>query len=451
MTRTPSSALRAAAVIAALAPFALAVAQDRPAAAQETPAAAPATAPEPAAPAPAAQPRPAGPTLTTYGFLLLSSFFDSGAFNAKDNANIVKTPTTADHGGAFVASARGTRVGLRVENVDSGIIRAKLSGVAEFDFKGGHYAPTPNSTTWNAFIPRLRLGFIRAEWKTGAGVVHAVAGQDWGLLLNLNPNTVTYSCDPVFVGSGNLYRRGPQARVGWDLKQASYGLSAALAASSPADTDTQGLTGLSAVDTGVGNKSRQPDVEGRVGITLDAGGGISAMLGAGYHVGKRRYFFTSGASSVTKDVQVSLLGLEADLNLTKFLQVKGEFYDNEGVEDGYTGNFPGVFPTQTAAPGALPAVFEAVTSQGWWAQATLKPFPFLWLAGGYGTSEATRSKVSATAAGTRYASQQVHGAIIVQASKALRLAVEAARTETRYVVEGAWDATQLSFASQLSF
>ena len=451
MNRISSSTLRAAALVAALAPFSLADAQDRPAAAQDIPAAAPAAAPaapaaSAAAPTTAAPPK-AGATTTLYGVVLLTTFFDSGPFVAKDNANVVKVPVAADKGGTFIASARGTRLGFRLDGLDSGVIRAKLSGVIEFDFKGGHVGA--NSASWNAFVPRVRLGFLKADWKAGGGVLSLVGGQDWGLLLNVNPNSVSYSVDPVFVGSGNLYRRAPQARLGWDLKGETFGLAIAAGILSPADTDTQGLTGTSAVDTGVGNKSRQPDVEGRVAISANLGGGVSGTVGVGYHLGKRRYFLTQAGAPVTEDVTATLLGVDADLSLTKYLQLKGEYYDNKGVEDGYSGGFPGSFPSNPL-PTAAPPV-EPVTSQGWWAQATVKPFPVLWLAGGYGTAEATKSRLSSTAASTRYASEQLHGAIMFLASKALRFGLEAARTESKYVVEGAFKATQLSFATQLFF
>lgn len=460
MKRTPSSALRVAAVLAALAPLSLAAAQDKPAAdvpAAAAPAApaAPAAAPTPAPAQPAAGPaspygapaKSAGPTTTFYGIVLLTSFFDSGPFQNKDNANVVKVPVAADKGGTFIASARGTRLGFRLDGLDSGIIQARLSGLIEFDFKGGHFAT--NSAGWNAFAPRVRLAFLKADWKAGGGVLSLVGGQDWGLLLNVNPNSVAYSVDPVFVGSGNLYRRAPQVRLGWELKRDTFGLAIAAAALSPADTDTQGLTGTSAVDTGVGNKSRQPDVEGRVAVSASMGGGLSATVGVGYHVGKRRYFLTQSGAPVTEDVTATLLGVDADLSLTKYLQLKGEYYDNKGVEDGYSGSFPGSFPSNPA-PTAAPPV-EPVTSHGWWAQATLKPFPVLWIAGGYGTAEATRSRLSSSAASTRYASEQIHGALMLVASKALRFGVEAARTESKYVVEGAFKATQLSFATQLFF
>ena len=110
-----------------------------------------------------------------------------------------------------------------------------------------------------------------------------------------------------------------------------------------------------------------------------------------------------------------------------------------------------MFPSNPPTNAAEPSSFEAVTSHGWWAQATLKPVPAVWLAGGYGKADATKSKVSATAANTRFASEQLHGALIFNASKALRLSVEGAKTTSKYVQEGSRDATQVSFGSQLLF
>ncbi len=463
---------RLVASIAALALAPAALAQQNPqtpvdvpvggAPAAAAPPAAPALAqpaPAPAAPAPspyaAPAEKPAGPRVTPYGFVLLDAFWDSGPFVNKDNANQVKvtpapgTAAYADPGGAFIASARGTRIGLRLDGLDSGILQAKLSGVVEFDFKGGQFGT--NSAGWNAFVPRLRLAYARADWATDAGLIHVTAGQDWGLLLNVNPNTVTYGVDPAFVQSGNLYRRTPQVTVGWDSAPGAFGISVAAGVLSPADVDTQGQTGTSALDTGVGNKSRMPDVEGRVALSAKAGSAFSGTVGAGYHYGQKRYYYTAtGPAGAHKDETATLLGLDADVSITPYLQLKGEYYDNKGAEDGYSGGFPGSFPSNPGANAALPANFELVTSHGWWGQATLKPIPQLWLAGGYGEAEATKSKL-ATSAGTRYANNQIHGALIVNASKALRFGIEAARTESKYVVEGAFKANQLSFSTQLVF
>jgi hypothetical protein len=467
MNPTPRLTLRAAALFAALAPFPFAVAQDKPASAQDAPAAAapapPAApvAPAAAAPAPApitappAAPAKTGPTITPYGIVLLSSFFDSGPFQNKDNANVVKVPVAADKGGTFIASARGTRIGTRLDGLDAGVIRAKLSGVIEFDFKGGHFAT--NSAGWNAFAPRVRLAFLKADWRLAGGVLSLVGGQDWGVLLNVNPNSVAYSVDPVFVASGNLYRRTPQVKLNWELKGDVFGLTATAAALSPADADTNGVVAASAVDTGVGNKSRQPDLEGRLALSAKAGAAFSGTVGVGYHVGKRRYFLGTTAAPITDDVTSTLLGVDADVSITPYLQLKGEFYDGEAAEDGYSGSFPGSFPSNPV-PNATPStVFSVagVPTQGWWAQATLKPFAFLWLAGGYGTASATRSTLATTAptGGTspRYESEQIHGAVMLVASKALRFGVEAAKTTSKYVVEGSQEATQLSFATQLFF
>jgi len=392
-----------------------------------------------------AQEKPVGPSVTPYGFLLLDAFWNSGPFSNKDNANQVKVPTVADSGGSFVGSARGSRLGMRIDGLDVGFLAARLGGVLEFDFKGGHFGT--NSAAWNAFGPRLRLAYAKAEWQTPAGTFSALSGQDWGLIANVNPTTVTYNCDPVFVQSGNVYRRTPQVRAGWDLKLDYVGFSAALAMLSPADADTQGGT---AVDYGVGNKSRQPDAEARVAASVKAGP-FQGALGAGYHLGKSRYFFTATGVGVHKDVTITLLGVDADLSLTSYVQIKGEYYTSKGAEGGYSGGFPAVFPANPATTVAPPATFEAVPSDGWWGQLIVKPIPELWLAGGYGTATASKSKLSTTAAGTRYQNNQLHGAVIANAGRSFRFGLEIAQTESKYVVEGGIKATQVSFASQLLF
>jgi hypothetical protein len=391
----------------------------------------------------AAQEKPAGMTFTPYGFILLNTFVNDGSFNNKDNANQVAVPTVAQSGGSFLMSARGSRLGFKLGNLDTGWVDAKLSGVFEFDFRGGHIAT--NSAGWNNGIMRLRLANLKADWTAPYGNWQLEAGQDYALLLNANPTSITYIPDPAMVQSGNLYRRTPQIRATYSRPMDGFGFELAVAVLSPSDADTQGSSG---VDYGVGNKSRMPDLEGRVAASFKSGDVLGGTVGVGYMAGKRRYYFTDPAGGTHKDVDKSLLGVDADLSITGYLQLKGEYYSSSGVEDGYNGVFPGVFPSNPPSTGATPASLQAVTSDGYWAQAILKPVPAVWVAGAYGSAKASKTKI---ASGGRYENSQLHAAVIFNAGKNLKFSVEMAQTESKYLNATSEKAEQYSFSTQLVF
>lgn len=391
----------------------------------------------------AAQEKPAGMTFTPYGFVLLNTFVNDGAFNNKDNANQVVVPSVAQSGGSFLMSARGSRLGFKLANLDTGWVDANLSGVFELDFRGGHIAT--NSAGWNNGIMRLRLANLKADWTAPYGNWQLEAGQDYALLLNANPASITYIPDPAMVQSGNLYRRTPQIRATYSRPTDAVGFELAVAVLSPSDADTQGTSG---VDYGVGNKSRMPDLEARVAASFRSGDAFSGTVGVGYMAGKRRYYFTDATGGTHKDVDKSLLGVDADLSITRFLQLKGEYYNSSGAEDGYNGVFPGVFPSNPSSGAATPASLTAVTSDGYWAQAILKPIPAVWVAGGYGSAKASKSKI---ASGSRYENTQVHAAVIFNAGKNLKFSAEMAQTESKYLNATSEKAEQYSLSTQLLF
>jgi hypothetical protein len=378
----------------------------------------------------AAQDKPAGMTFTPYGFVLLQTFANSGNFATKDNANQVNVPSINSSGGSYLMGARGSRLGFKLGNLDSGDLGAKVSGVLEVDFHGGYIAT--NSSGWNQGIMRLRLANAKLDWATSAGNFQILAGQDFALLLNQNPNSVTYAPDPVFVQSGNLYRRTPQLRATLSRSRDAFGYEIAAAVLSPTDADCQSASPC--VDYGVGNKSRMPDVEARVAASFKSGDAFSGTVGVGYMVGKRRYFLTDPAGDTHKDIDRSLLGIDADFGITQYLQLKGEYYRSSGAEDGYSGNAWGVFPANPPSTTVSTADIKAVTSDGYWAQLTLKPIPLLWIAAGYGNAKAGKSKIApGTGNANKVESTQIHGALILNAGKNLKIGLEMAQTETKFL------------------
>jgi hypothetical protein len=409
--------------------------------------------------------KPTGPTITPYGFVLANMYSNTGTFAATDNPLVANS----EAGGALVFSARQSRFGLKMAMNDDNWTGAALTGQIEVDFLGGHIPGTPvaackaavppataptctitqgpvASSGWNAAIMRLRLATMTAAWKTDAGTISVLAGQDFGLVNPLFATSLAWVGNPLFNQNGNLWRRSPQFRLTWGNDFGAVGALVQLAVLSPAD-------GTTPVDFGAGNRSTTPDFEGRLGISFKAPMDVSGTVGVGYHTNKRKYDGANGYPP-TKDVTATLTGIDADLNLTKYLQVKGEWYDGKGTDDSYNGIISnGVRNLGTAAA----PDYLAVGSSGYWGQGIIKPLPIVWLTIGMGHAELKAADLAggatAVAASQRTKAEQVAGGVILNAGKYWKFGVEYLKATTTFntTVNPKQDATQLAVSSQLLF
>lgn len=398
-----------------------------------------------------AEKKPEGVQVKPYGFVLGNLYWNTETFAVKDYPGQVAAVNT---GGAFIGSARQSRFGVRLSSTDPVIGGATLAGVIEFDFNGGHVAtamtttcndatppvctttsPTAPSTSWYNGLMRLRLAAATATWKVGTNSVAVMVGQEYGLVNPLFATSLAYVASPLYWQAGNLWRRAPQARVTWNGNFDVVGLSVAGAILSPMD-------GAAPVDFGAGNRSRRPDLEGRVALSVKPTKDINATLGVGYHTGTRRFATATGS----EDETTSLIGVDLEANLTPFVLLRGEWYMGEGVDDTYAGIFsPGV---QGPAGDRV-----AVASDGYWAQAVVKPTELVWVTAGYGVGNADEDDLTAAgAAGTvRTENSQLSGGVILNAAKAWKLGLEVVQTKTTYLSGADNDALQLAFSSQLIF
>ncbi len=373
-----------------------------------------------------------GVKLTPYGFILANGFFTGNSLADQDYPGAAQA---ALRGGSVLFSGRQSRIGFRMATKDdwSG---ADLSGVLEFDFSGGQNAAL-NSTAWYNALMRLRLAAMTATWKTSAGNVSVLAGQEYGLVNTLFAESLAWVAKPLFWQAGNLWRRSPQFRLGYANTFGDIGINAAVAALSPATSDA------SAVDFGAGNQSRMPNIEARVGATGKFGPDVTAALGVGYMSSTRRLAY---GTANQQDVKGSMLGVDLDLGLTRYAQVKGEFYTGEGADDTYNA-------IATATYGAAGAV-KAQKSSGYWAQAILKPVPWAWITLGLGHAEADKTNSGNNA---RINNDQLAAGLLFNAGKAWRFGVEYAQVTTEYRGATATapttkqDATQIGISSQLKF
>jgi hypothetical protein len=400
------------------------------------------TAPAAAAPA-AAAPAADGVKITPYGFVLANGFFTGNSLAAHDYPG---QAVAALQGGAVLFKASQSRFGVKLATKDdwSG---ADISGVIEFDFSAGQLTgaagAAANSTSWYNGLMRLRMASMTAAWKTDLGTVSVLAGQDVGIVNTLFAESLAWVATPLFWQAGNLWRRAPQFRGTWANNFGDYGVSVAVAALSPATAD-------SPVDFGTGNQSRMPNIEARVAGTGKFPMDITAAVGVGYHMNKRRLAY---GTPNQQDVDGNMLGVDVDLGLTKYLQLKGEFYTGEGADDTYNAI---AAPTYTVAGAPAGTAVKPLGSTGYWAQLIGKPVPWLWITAGLGHAEADAAHAAYTIT-TRINNDQLAGGVIVNAGKYWRFGVEYAQVKTEY--HGATaaaptttqDATQIGVSSMLRF
>jgi hypothetical protein len=406
--------------------------------AQATEAAKPAEAAPAAAPAPAAKPAEETVKVTPYGFVLLNSYWDGNTLVSKDYPGQAQR-AGVNEGGAFLMSARQSRVGMRLAISGNNWTGAALTGVVEFDFKAGHLSTA--SSAWYNGVMRLRLAAMTATWNTPYGKLAVLAGQEYGLVNPLFAESLAWVADPLFWQAGNIWRRAPQIRLAYNGQFDAVGLSVAAAMLSPEDAGTP-------VDNGYGNRSRTPNFEARGAVNVKAAPDISGTVGVGYHWQNRRYNY---GTATEKDVNGWMLGVDADLNLTQFLQVKGEYYTGEGADDTY--NTIGAPTVQTDPP------YAKVKGDGFWAQGILKPIPQVWLTFGYGQAKMDDGDLlgfvtAANQATTRYENSQIAGGVLVNAGKFWRFGLEALQVKTKYLAAAGdpeQKATQIALSSQLKF
>lgn len=389
-----------------------------------------------------AQDKPAGPTFEPYGFALLHAFMGAGNFENKDNAYHAVPITANESSGFYNFSIRGSRLGFRVGNLPTGYLGATGSLVLEYDVQGGFTGSATATTRWQAALMRIRLANGKLDWKTGYGNWQLLFGQDFGLVGPVFANSITYGTDPIFVRAGKIYRRTPQVRATYSTNVDMFSINAAAGLFAASEAD-----GV-ANDFGPGNRSRMPDVEARLMLGAKPDKDIFGTFNVAYHTHTRRY--TTAATH--KDLTASILSFGLDASITQWAQVKGEYYMNEGSEDGYAGLLAGVAKPTAADPNT----FKLLKTTGWWGQLTLKPVPELWIAGGYGIAEAGNSSKALLAAGTWFANNQFHVALISNASKNLAYSLEYVQVESKATgAAGAADvkskASQISVSTRFSF
>ncbi len=378
----------------------------------------------------------AGVTFTPYGFLLLNTFWSAGPMAAPDSAYSASVPPAGGQGGAFLMMARASRIGVRAGNLDTGFLGATASGVLEGDFVSTF--PSTQPTAFQAPLLRLRLASAALNWKTHYGDWQLLLGQDYGLIGPVFAYSLSYVANPPFVQAGKIYRRTPEVRLTYSRQMGSFGLNLAGAALNPAVPDP--VAGNAVVNFGPGNKSRVPDLEARLGLSADIAKDVNAVVNFAYLSGWRRYYYDPAAGPSHMDKRATIFGVSLVANITKFFELRGEWYQNKGAEDGENGGYPGVVGA------ASPATLGLLKTTGWWFQSVLKPIPEVWLTFGHGIAKADAGPQPA---GSRYQNEVNHAMVLLNVSKNMKLSGEVVSATTYTAVKA--QATQYSASAQFLF
>jgi hypothetical protein len=399
----------------------------------------------PAAP-PAEAPKPAAITVTPYGIVSLAIYKDSGVFTNQDYPNYALSTKE----GALVLSAKQSRFGFNAVVPGDNLFGATLTGKIEADFMGGS-SGTGVTTSYTSAVVRLRHASISASVAAGPGKLLILAGQSDGLLNSLHPESTSYLANPLFQQAGNIHRRSPQLRLGYDFGAADFGVKLEAAVIDPTYGTSDGTIATADVANNAGNRSGAPDIEARLGFTLKPISGIGGTVGASILSGKRTYGATVGGTK--QDVSTSAFGVDVNVAVTQFLDLRGEYFSGKGLDDAYAG-------IATAVTGATPNR-KAAESSGYWAQAIIKPLPELWVLAGLGqeTVDAASYTPAVLASTDKLANKQIHAGLLVNVSKAWRAGLEFVQTNSKARAPVAADltavsrtkASQISLSTQLRF
>lgn len=396
--------------------------------------------------APAAAPAaPAAPSVEVkpYGILSFAIFNNTGLFTTNIGGTAAQDypgfASAAEDEKSYLASARQTRFGWNFKATGDNLTGATIGGKLEFDFMG------PGATSWDSAPVRLRYGYMDSTWDVGPGKLSLLVGQTDGLVNPIHPESVAYLANPLFGKAGNLFWRSPQLRVGFDVKASDMAsVKVEVAALNPAD-------GVS-VTNSAGNRSAMAALEARLSANVKPVQDVNIAIGVGYHTNQRAYNgvgYNAVTNVVLDKVTESVLGVDAVIDATKYLQLRGEFFTGSGFDDTYAG-IGNVMVT--GAAGAR----KTVDASGFWAQGVIKPIPELWVLAGYG-QEKEDPALTQIALGDRESNSMLSFGVVGHLSKQWRVGLEYTQTTSKtYTAAGAtgttkYDGSQLALSSQFRF
>ncbi len=399
---------------------------------------------QPVQPAPA---RAGGVTMELGGWLAWSVFATVGGLDSNELPRAAVPPSTEQTLGMTVRQSRlRAALGLPSDGLLAGVA---LAGLVEVDVMGG-------SASGDQSLPlvRLRHGWVSASFPELASF-SVLVGQGWGVVGGPSvPVSLAHLAVPRFSGAGHLYRRAPQLRASAEVGGA-LSLQAQAALLAPIDRATSPAATAAAPDrpppTSVGERSGLPDVEARLALRWQPAGARRLEAGLSGHVGRERWRLAGAAGDVdaTVDSYAGALDLRFDL---PWLTVHGGAFYGKNL-DVLSTLSAGVTLSLNGA--GSPIAATGVEAYGGWAQAVVRPLPYLSLLAGGGLEAANRSDLPANPAPGTVARRnlQVSGGALIDLTSRWQAGVEYTTYLTRYVGAVDRDLTsgQLEVATRYAF
>ncbi len=292
-----------------------------------------------------------------YGTIYFNAFGNSAGVNNSD-IPMFATPSGSEH---VSASARQTRLGLRLEGAKVG--NARLSATVEADFFGGF----PSVAVGENFgIVRLRLANAKLDWERTSLTV----GQDWMVFAPVNPVSPAAAAIPLMAASGNNWARLPQVKI-----EHKFGdhvtWQAAVLAPQTGDFPTSGSFSLQPTS---GASSRVPFLQSRIAYGSGNWLGVkkSGGIGLSGHYGRSKVI--TGAN-VENEIESIGVALDWNFPLAARVTFAGEAFFGRnlgGFQSGVFQSYNTDFAYMTGS-NIVPGGVRAIGTRGGWAQLGFTP------------------------------------------------------------------------------
>jgi hypothetical protein len=308
----------------------------------------------------------------------------------------------------FEATARQTRVGLRVE-VPAGTSRWTPTGQIEIDFFGARPA-SGHGSVFNQ--PRIRLALVSLAHASGWTLV---AGQDWAIFAPANPTSFAHYAVPMAASGGNPWMRLPQFRL---QKTSRMGGTKALllqvAALRPTGGGDSPAAGSLADPVALsGERSGVPFVQARAAFSGVSQGRPNAV-GVSAHYGRER--------AEPQTLPTWGIAVDGAAALGRKAALTGEWWQGENLDTFQAGINQGI--AQRAA------AFQGIKAAGGWAQLSFFATSSVTINGGYGVDDPDDEALTAIV--TRARNQVGWASVMIKPHANVTVAFEYNRFDTTY-------------------
>ena len=291
--------------------------------------------------------------ITPYGIIFFNAFANNNGTNNADDP----LWATANQSGNASASARQTRLGVRVTGGKIG--GAKVTGVVEADFYGGFPGVGVGE---NMGVLRLRVAKAQLDWEKTSFII----GQDWMLFAPNSPKSLAAAAIPQFAAAGNPWSRLPQIRIEQKFGK-NFKWQGAVLAPGTGDFPTGGAT-PALLQPGTGASSKVPFFQSRISYTNSNwfGAKKGGTIGFAGHYGRSRVT----AGNIADDINSYGFAVDWSFPIVKRVTLAGEAFLGEnlggfqaGIFQGYNADSANRINNVLVADG-----IRGIRTRGGWAQ-----------------------------------------------------------------------------------